>query len=59
MTILSKSHIETNYCCEIFTNFTMKKVEIDGAFHLAEFYLSLPGMYSAYKLNSQGDNIQP
>ena len=43
MTILSKSHIETNYCCEIFTNFTMKKVEIDGAFHLAEFYLSLPG----------------
>lgn len=51
MTILSKSHIETNYCYEIFTNFTMKKVEIDGASHLAEFYLSLPGTSVAVENN--------
>ena len=31
MIILSKSYIETNYCCEIFTNFLMKNVEMDDA----------------------------
>ena len=35
MIILNKSYIETNYCCEIFTNFTMKKVEIDDASHFS------------------------
>ena len=40
MIILNKSYIETNYCCEIFTNFTMKKVEIDDASHFSSVQFS-------------------
>ena len=58
MIILNKSYIETNYCCEIFTNFTMKKVEIDDASHFSSVQFSRSVVSDSLRLH-ESEHARP